>query len=151
MTADSQSSSQLGSLSKFRGVDLITPTEYEARVELRNEIDGIAVLTQQLGKSLEVNSIVLKLGIDGVLIGGFQAGQESIPTDRIPSLNENPVDVSGAGDSLLSIGSLTIAGGYSLYESALMGSIAAGVQVSRRGNVPIEVSEMEEAIKSIFL
>jgi rfaE bifunctional protein kinase chain/domain len=151
VTADSQSSSQLGSLSKFRGVDLITPTEYEARVELRNEIDGIAVLTQQLGKSLEVNSIVLKLGIDGVLIGGFQAGQESIPTDRIPSLNENPVDVSGAGDSLLAIGSLTIAGGYSLYESALMGSIAAGVQVSRRGNVPIDVSEMEEAIKSIFL
>jgi bifunctional ADP-heptose synthase (sugar kinase/adenylyltransferase) len=61
------------------------------------------------------------------------------------------VDVSGAGDSLLAIGSLTLASGHDLYETALMGSIAAGVQVSRRGNVPIEVHELEQTINEIFL
>lgn len=151
ITADSQSSSQLGALSKFKGVNLVTPTEYEARIELRNDVDGIAAITQHLGKLLEVDSLILKLGADGVLIGGFQEGNEAIPTDRIPSLNGNPVDVSGAGDSLLAISSLTLASGHELYETALMGSIAAGVQVSRRGNVPIEVHELEQTINEIFL
>ena len=32
IVADSQSSSQVGDVSRFRGVDLLTPTEHEARV-----------------------------------------------------------------------------------------------------------------------
>ena len=36
IAADSQSSSQLGDITKFKKIDLITPTEYEARVSSKN-------------------------------------------------------------------------------------------------------------------
>ena len=151
IAADSQSSSQVGSLSKFKGVDLLTPTEHEARLELRNSFDGIAVLTQQLAKRLDTDSIILKLGADGVLLGGYKDGQEAISTDRIPSANRSAIDVSGAGDSLLAMSSLAMATGCKLYESAFLGSLAAGIQVSRRGNIPIFNSEVEKVIDEVFL
>ncbi len=150
-SADSQSSSQVGSLSKFKGVDLVTPTEHEARLELRNDVDGIAVLTQQLAKDLNINSVILKLGADGVLLGGYKDGKEVISTDRIPSANRSAIDVSGAGDSLLAMSSLAMASGCKLYESAFLGSLSAGIQVSRRGNVPIRMHEVEEFINEVFL
>jgi rfaE bifunctional protein kinase chain/domain len=149
--ADSQSSSQVGSLSKFKGVDLVTPTEHEARLELRNDVDGIAVLTQQLAESLNTNAVILKLGADGVLLGGYKDGNEIMSTDRIPSANRRAIDVSGAGDSLLAMSSLAMASGCKLHESAFLGSLTAGIQVSRRGNIPIGMHEVEEFIDEIFL
>lgn len=149
--ADSQSSSQVGSLSKFKGIDLVTPTEHEARLELRNDVDGIAVLTQQLAKNLNVNSVILKLGADGVLLGGYKDGNEIMSTDRIPSANRSAIDVSGAGDSLLAMSSLAMASGCKLYESAFLGSLSAGIQVSRRGNIPIGIDEVEKFMEEVFL
>ena len=150
IAADSQSSSQLGSLSRFKEINLLTPTEHEARLELRNEFDGIAVLTQKLVNSLRVNSLILKLGADGVLLGGYKDEKEVVPTDRIPSANSLAVDVSGAGDSLLAVSSLSMACGRNIYESAYLGSVAAGVQVSRKGNIPIQLMEVEKVIDRIF-
>jgi len=149
--ADSQSSSQVGSLYKFRGVDLVTSTEHEARLELRNDVDGIAVLTQQLAETLKTNSVILKLGADGVLLGGYKNGNEILLTDRIPSANRRAVDVSGAGDSLLAMSSLAMTAGCNLHESAFLGSLTAGIQVSRRGNVPIRIHEVEQFIDEVFL
>jgi bifunctional ADP-heptose synthase (sugar kinase/adenylyltransferase) len=148
--ADSQSSSQIGSLSKFKHIDLVTPTEYEARLELRNDIDGIAILTQQLASTLKANSIILKLGADGVLLGGYKYGSEVLSTDRIPSANSRAIDVSGAGDSLLAVSSLSMACGRSLQEAAYLGSLASGIQVSRKGNIPIQFEEVDIIIDQIF-
>jgi len=148
--ADSQSSSQIGSLSKFEGVDLVTPTEHEARLELKNDFDGIAVLTQKLAANLNTNSVILKLGADGVLFGGFKDGNAVMPPDWIPSANRSAIDLSGAGDSLLAMSSLAMAAGCKLYESAFLGSLSAGIQVSRRGNIPITMDEVEEFINEIF-
>ena len=50
ISADCQSSSQLGDVSKFKNVDLITPTENEARVSLKNYQDGIVVVAEKLRK-----------------------------------------------------------------------------------------------------
>jgi len=149
VAADSQSSSQVGSLSKFKDIDLVSPTEYEARIELRNELDGIAVLAYELGKSLKSKSVILKLGADGVLVGGKESG---VPyAEKVPAANQHPVDVSGAGDSLLAVSALALTCGRKLFEAAFLGSLAAGIQVSRKGNIPIEISEMEDFIGRVFL
>ena len=44
MVADSQSSSQTGNIARFKRMDLILPTEREARISLRNNEDGLIVL-----------------------------------------------------------------------------------------------------------
>jgi bifunctional ADP-heptose synthase (sugar kinase/adenylyltransferase) len=71
-------------------------------------------------------------------------------TDYIPALNENPIDLAGAGDSLLSISTLMLAQGSDAYQSGLMGSIAAAMQVSTLGNTPLSVSKLKQLISEIY-
>jgi rfaE bifunctional protein kinase chain/domain len=147
IVADSQTSSQSGNLSKFIGANFVTPTEIEARNEIRDDLSGLVVVAQQVRKLLKANYVLLKLGADGVLLDGVTNNGESISTDLVPSLNKNPVDTSGAGDSMLAGSALTLACGKTLYVSAFIGSLMSAIQVSRIGNTPIQ----KEQIQNILL
>ena len=52
LAADSQSSSQVGDISRFRGMDLLTPTEREARIATRNHEDGLVVLAENIAPAV---------------------------------------------------------------------------------------------------
>jgi rfaE bifunctional protein kinase chain/domain len=143
VSADSQTSSQIGNLSRFAGANLICPTEREARIEIRDQ-DGLIVLSNKLLSLMGSDFIFLKLGPDGVLING-----KNLKTDHIPALNESPVDVSGAGDSLLAASTLAFAAKVEPSTAAFIGSLAAAIQVSRPGNVPILNQEMIDLIDTL--
>ena len=146
IAADSQSSSQYGDIGRFQGANLITPTEHEARLALQNYDDGIVVLADKLMKKTSSENILLKLGSDG-LIAQCQKQTEKTPhTEKLDALNSNPKDVSGAGDSMLATASLALISGANLWEASLLGNIAAFLQVSRVGNVPIQSQEIAEVI-----
>ena len=143
LAADSQSSSQIGDISRFKNMDLITPTEREARVSTRNNEDGLVVLAEQLRWQSSAESILLKIGEEGVLIHANDSnGDDPWLTDRIGALNSNPRDVAGAGDSLLISCALTMARGGTIWEAALIGSLAAAIQVGRVGNTPLQSKEL---------
>ena len=142
LAADSQSSSQIGDISRFRGVNLITPTEREARISSRNHEDGLVVLVQQLKKLSSTDNIFLKMGEEGMLIYSGDTNVNEILTDSISALNTSPRDVAGAGDSLLISGALTMTAGGSIWEAALIGSLAAAIQVGRVGNTPLKSKEL---------
>lgn len=137
VSADSQSSSQIGSLEKFAGVDLVSATEREARLELKDNAAGLVVVAEKLRENLSAQFLLLKLGADGVLISATDENGKVLSTDEITSLNRNALDTSGAGDSMLAASTLALATGTSIYEAALIGSVIAGIQVGRLGNVPI--------------
>jgi sugar/nucleoside kinase (ribokinase family) len=83
--------------------------------------------------------MLLKLGAEGLII---IAGQESLTTDKLSALNRNPVDVAGAGDAMLAAASLCRAAGGSIWEAAYLGSVAAAIQISRIGNIPLRAEEL---------
>ena len=141
LAADSQSSSQIGDISRFRGVNLITPTEREARISSRNHEDGLVVLVQQLKKLSSTDNIFLKMGEEGMLIYSGDTNVNDL-TDSISALNTSPRDVAGAGDSLLISGALTMTAGGSIWEAALIGSLAAAIQVGRVGNTSLKSKEL---------
>jgi rfaE bifunctional protein kinase chain/domain len=142
-SADSQTSSQIGNLGRFAGANLICPTEREARLEIRDQ-DGLIVLSQKLMYQMKSEYIFLKLGPDGVLING-----RNLKTDHVPALNENPIDVSGAGDSLLAASTLAFAAKEEASSAAFLGSLAAAIQVSRQGNVPLTTQELFDLIEGL--
>jgi rfaE bifunctional protein kinase chain/domain len=142
MSADCQSSSQIGDISKFKGMNLITPTEREARISTRNHEDGLVILADKLRRQANAENIILKMGEEGVLIHINKDETTKLFTDRIPALNSNPVDVAGAGDSLLITSSMSMACGANIWESSLLGSIAASIQVGRIGNTPLQLTEL---------
>jgi len=145
MAADSQSSSQMGDISRFKDMDLITPTEREARISTRNHDDGLVILAEQLLQSSGAKNILLKIGAEGVFIHSqpIDNGTE----DKIAALNSAPQDVAGAGDSLLIASAMALASGSNIWESACIGSIAAAVQVSRIGNTPLKARDLMNVLQ----
>jgi len=142
VAADSQSSSQLGDIGRFKGVDLLLPTEREARVSTQNREDGLVVLAEQLRQKSNAKFILLKIGEDGVLIHAPSEASNGGLTDQVEALNKFPKDVAGAGDSMLVASALTLAAGGTIWEAACIGSMAAAVQVGRVGNVPIAFDDL---------
>ena len=145
MVADSQSSSQIGDISRFSGMRMIAPTEREARIALRNSDDGLVVLSEKLRGLANAEDILLTLGSDGVLVYSPKS-ESALITDKLAAINLNPVDVAGAGDSMFVTAALTLASGGSIWEAAVVGSVAAAIQVSRLGNLPLSVDELTSAV-----
>jgi rfaE bifunctional protein kinase chain/domain len=142
MVADSQSSSQVGDISRFKDMNLITPTEREARISTRNNEDGLVVLAEQLRQQACAHNVLLKLGEEGVLIHAADDSSENWLTDRLDALNKSPKDVAGAGDSMLITSAMALACGATIWEAAFLGSLAAAVQVGRVGNTPLRSEEL---------
>jgi rfaE bifunctional protein kinase chain/domain len=142
LAADSQSSSQMGDIGRFKGMDLITPTEREARISTRNREDGLVVMTEQLRQEALARNVLLKLGEEGLLVHAAEDSGNGWLTDRIGALNNAAKDVAGAGDSLLITSAMTLACGGTIWEAACLGSLAAAVQVGRVGNTPLRSEEL---------
>ena len=141
VAADSQSSSQVGDVSRFKNAFLLTPTEREARLALSNYEDGLVVLAEALRKT-NARNIAITLGAEGLLIHASQQKKIDHLTDRLPSLNTAPKDTAGAGDCLLVCSAMGLALGWTIWESLYLGSVAAACQVGRIGNIPLTASEL---------
>jgi rfaE bifunctional protein kinase chain/domain len=150
IAADSQSSSQVGNITRFKDLDLITPTEREARISINNNNDGLIVLADKILNKSNAKNLIMTLGADGILINQNINNDNKDPrtVDRISAMNQYPIDVSGSGDSLLIVASMALASGASIWEASYLGSLAAAIQVSRIGNVPIRSNEIINLIKN---
>jgi len=142
MAADSQSSSQFGDIARFKGMDLITPTEHEARISTKNYDDGLVTMIDKLRALSKAKNIILKLGAEGSLIHTRILKRNNLLTDRISTLNSSPQDVMGAGDAMLTASTLALKVGANIWEASLIGSIAAAIQVGIRGNTPLKLDEI---------
>lgn len=143
LVADSQSSSQVGDISRFKSVNLLTPTEHEARLATQNRDDGLVILAESLKEKSSAVNIFLKMGEEGLLVHAGNRGDGWL-TDRVDALNSSPRDVAGAGDSLLITSALVLASGGNIWEAACLGSLAAAVQVGRIGNLPLKTKDFKE-------
>jgi rfaE bifunctional protein kinase chain/domain len=142
MVADSQSSSQMGDVSRFTDMMLLTPTEREARLAVRDFDSGLVVLAEKLRQKARTKNILLTLGAEGLLAHAESPGKGDWMTDRLPAMNQAPKDTAGAGDSLLITASIALAVGADIWQSAYLGSIAAACQVSRVGNMPLSLNDI---------
>ena len=142
VAADSQISSQTGDVTRFKGVDLITPTEHEARVALKANEASLIELAELFLRVSSAKQVFLSLGDEGVLILSGGEDARNWQADQLPALNLSAVDPAGAGDSMLVSSALAHTTGASIWEAALIGSITAGIQVGRVGNEPITADEL---------
>ena len=145
MVADSQASSQVSDISRFKGMMLLTPTEHEARLAQRDYESGLVVLAEKLAVKANASNIVITLGTEGVLLIAKDCNNEW-KTDNLPAFNSSPKDVSGAGDSFLTCASLALCVGDNIWRSVYLGAIAASIQVSRIGNTPLKTQDLIEEI-----
>lgn len=142
--ADSQASSQISDISRFKGMSLITPTEREARLALRDNEAGLAVVADRLQRVAEATHVVITLGAEGMLIHAPKDG--AYRAERLPAFNTAPKDVAGAGDSFFTCTAMALRLGVDIWMASYLGALAAACQVSRVGNMPLSASELQTEI-----
>jgi rfaE bifunctional protein kinase chain/domain len=142
MAADSQSSSQVGDISRFKDMLLLKPTEHEARLAMRDFQSGLVATAEALRLRAQATYVCLSLGGDGVLIHTEPAFAGGGVTDQLPAFNRAPKDVAGAGDCFLIATSMALARGADIWRASYLGSVASALQVGRIGNVPLEAAEL---------
>mgnify|MGYP001334165015 FL=1 len=142
MVGDSQSSSQVGDVSRFKDMLLLTPTEREARLALGDFSSGLVGLSEKLQQRSRAQNIIVTLGSEGLLAHVANKTSKEWQTDRLPALNTSPKDTAGAGDSLLACCSLSLAVGADIWQSMYLGSIASACQVGRVGNIPLSSQDI---------
>lgn len=142
LAADSQASSQVGDISRFKGMRLITPTEHEARLAVRDQGSGLVVLAEELRARARAEHVLITLNAEGIFIHAPNGPSDAVVTDQLPAFHSAPKDVSGAGDSLFTCSSMALAVGASVWQSAYLGSLAAACQVGRVGNSPLSAEDL---------
>ncbi len=147
---DVQCSSQLGDVTKFKNIELITPTEKEARIGLSDQTSGLEALAHKLIRQTNNSNVVITLGSQGILAYTHKANNQDIESEYFCALEENPIDVAGAGDSVMSGYALGLCHGLNLMEASAFASCLAGISVSRIGNIPIKADEIHNYIQEII-
>lgn len=142
---DVQCSSQIGRINKLDSCFAIFPTEKEARITTADRQSDIERLGEKVLKLCNSSYCVLKLGEEGLIL--FE--RDSKKRFQLPALSSNPVDVAGAGDSLLASVVHGYVNGLSMKESVTFGAIVASLNVENLGNEPVVKDKILKRILSI--
>ena len=147
--ADSQVASRWGNITEFKGFDLITPNEREARFALADQDSGIRPLASSLYDAAQCKTLVLKLGERGVLTCRSSDHESLDSFIVIDSFVDRVVDAVGAGDALLAYATLAKLATGSDAIATILGSLAAACECEVDGNVPITPQDVKRKIDAI--
>ena len=135
-----------GDLLRFRGVDLLCPSEPTARRAQADSAGGLGAVAWNLLNATAARQAIVTLGKQGLVT--FERNPESaaerLHSEYLPALSPQAVDPLGCGDALLATATLALCAGGSLPAAALLGSIAAAVEVREMGNVPVTADRIRQ-------
>jgi rfaE bifunctional protein kinase chain/domain len=131
----------------YKGVDLFKPNLKELRDGFKKDADpndpaAFEMAVSDLMKVMELKTIMVTMSERGVMIS------DGIKFEYIPAHIRKIADVSGAGDTVISVASLCVAVGLSNREIAALSNLAGGLVCEEVGVVPINITRLaEEAAK----
>jgi len=145
---DSQVASRWGNVLDFRGFDLITPNEREARFSLGDQDSVIRPLALELYKRAGCRLLMLKLGERGLIT--YRAPSHDVRSFfTIDSFADKVVDPVGAGDALLAYATLALVATGSEVIASVLGTFAAGVACEHEGNRPVTPAEVLDKLSTV--
>ncbi len=135
-------------LLSFRGITVATPNEPEVEAALNMEINREP---QQLIKAGQL--LLRKLASQAVLITRGSRGMALFEKNKKPLFipiygSTDIVDVTGAGDTVISVLTLALASGANFRQAALLANYAGGLVVMKRGTATVTPEELKNAITS---
>jgi rfaE bifunctional protein kinase chain/domain len=131
---------------KRAGLHSATPNEGEIEALHHTTIGKNLAELERCGRAtlaeMKLESLLVTRGRDGLAL--FQPGMQTV---HIPIHgSDQPIDVTGAGDTVLAAYTLALACGASPLEAAHLANIAGGLVVMKRGTATISRAELLEAI-----
>ncbi len=133
-------------LSKYLGVDYMTATETEVRIESRDRHGEVKGLTQEVYGKLGCKRLIVTRGKNGCLCCDPQDGLV-----QIPAVAGKVVDRIGAGDAFLSVSALLAAQGAPIDVVGFAGNAAGALAVATVANrEPIDRVAYFKQIESLL-
>ncbi|UCE42065.1 MAG: bifunctional hydroxymethylpyrimidine kinase/phosphomethylpyrimidine kinase [Candidatus Aminicenantes bacterium] len=135
-------------LFQFKGVTIMTPNEPEVEHALQVELDDDQNMANKAGRQ-----ILSRTGAEAVLITrgakGMVLFEKRKPAYLIPIYGSSDiVDVTGAGDTVISVLTLAVTCGATFREAAVLANYAGGIVVMKKGTATVSPQELKEAILS---
>ncbi len=133
-------------LSDFENCTSATPNEDEVEQLHGKPIksdDELEEAGERLRAKLDYRALLVTRGSRGMVL--FEDGREPLHIEAVGS--REPVDVTGAGDTVIATYALAIASGASFSDAAHLANHAGGLVVMKRGTATITPGEMLASIK----
>jgi rfaE bifunctional protein kinase chain/domain len=130
----------------FQGITAATPNEPEVEGALHIELNDNLLLLKKAGdlllKNLQSKALLITRGSRGMAL--FEKGKQPFiipiygPTDI--------VDVTGAGDTVISVFTLALACGATFREATILANYAGGIVVMKKGTATLSPAELKASI-----
>lgn len=132
----------------FKGVTVLTPNEPEVEHALHVELDDEEEMLRKAGRQIlnraDAEAVLITRGSKGMVL--FERRR---PAFEIPIYGStNIVDVTGAGDTVISVFTLALACGGSFKQAASLANYAGGIVVMKKGTATLTPRELKEAVVS---
>jgi rfaE bifunctional protein kinase chain/domain len=132
-------------LGDYRGVSLITPNVSEAGPAVGLEITDESSLlkTGQMLRQKLGSHVLITRGPQGMSLFDRQGSISHLPVHGL----DQPVDPTGAGDTVAATATLALAAGADLTMAASLATVAAGIVVAKRGTATTNLDEIQRALR----
>ncbi len=143
---------KLKNFTAYKGITLFKPNLKELKEGLKTEFDHRNIkelneVVQRLQDKQQIKHALITLSEDGVYISSKEGSQRYIHS--IPAHRRAITDVSGAGDTVISVASLCLAEGCKPYEIAALSNLAGGIVCEEVGVVPVNKDKFLYEVRKI--
>ncbi|MFZ0882522.1 MAG: PfkB family carbohydrate kinase [Candidatus Acidiferrales bacterium] len=129
------------------GVAAATPNEPEVEAAYQARVGTDTAKLDELGqralRDLSLEALLVTRGKDGMAVF-----EQNRPPRHIPIYGSDaPVDVTGAGDTVIAVFTLALAAGATYLEAAHLANYAGGIVVMKRRTATVTRAELEGALR----
>ncbi|MEO0254991.1 MAG: PfkB family carbohydrate kinase [candidate division WOR-3 bacterium] len=128
----------------YKNINVLKPNrkelEFVSKRELKNENYMVKEI-DKLSRKLSIPIILLTLGEKGMIL------KFDNNIYKIPSLEVEVYDVTGAGDTVIASYTLSLVSGANPLEAAIISTIAAGIEVTKLGASAVFPEELIEMVE----
>jgi D-beta-D-heptose 7-phosphate kinase/D-beta-D-heptose 1-phosphate adenosyltransferase len=128
----------------YRGVTILTPNTREASIGAKIDIEDDKSLLKAgalLLRRLKCDAVLITRGEHGMSL--FERGGR---ITHIPTVAQEVFDVTGAGDTVISVLTLAMAAGARMVDAARISNYAAGIVVGVVGTATVKPEELKRKI-----
>lgn len=129
----------------YKEVSLITPNKKEASIVFGKKIEteeDLKEVGRKILHHLQCENVVITLGAEGMVL--FQKNGSFL---KVPTFAKEVFDVSGAGDTVVSVLTLAMCNGAELSQAVMLANFAAGVVVGKLGTASVTQEELKKYIQ----
>jgi len=132
-----------GDFTPYRGATLITPNlaEFEAIMGPSADERELVVKGERMIRELALEALLITRGEHGMTLI-----RPNAPEMHLPARAQEVFDVTGAGDTVISVLSAAHAAGEKLTDAVVLANLAAGLVVGKLGTAAISAPELRRAL-----